>query len=62
MEHQEDAAWTRHWAIPPVEAYAILGLKRYIFALQPYGVPITAGVAGWEKDEALFEDHGAPYE
>src|SRR5207249_3022069 len=62
MRHQEDTAGTRHRAIPPVEAYPILGLKRHILALEPHGVPIANGIAGRDKDQMLFEDHGAPYE
>ena len=58
MQQQEDAAWTRHRAIPPVEAYTIMRLKRHILALQPCGVPLVAGRAGREKDEALFKKHG----
>jgi hypothetical protein len=52
----------RHRAIPPVEADPILGLKRHILALEPRGVPIANGIAGRDKDEMLFEDHGAPDE
>jgi hypothetical protein len=62
MRHQEDTAGTWHRAIPPVEAYLILGLKRHILALEPHGVPIANGIARWDKDQTLFEDHGAPDE
>ena len=62
MAHQEDTAWTRHRAIPPVEAHAILRRKLYVLALDAQRVPVAAGVAGGDKDEALFEDHGAPDE
>src|SRR2546423_12935530 len=62
MHHEEDAAWTRHRAIPPMEAYAILGRKRHILTLEPHGVPITVGIAGGDKDQTLFKHHGAPHE
>ena len=62
MCHQEDAAGAWHRTIPPVEMYPILGLKRHILALEPHGVPIANGIAGRDKDQMLFEDHGTPYE
>jgi hypothetical protein len=62
MRHQEDAAGSWHWAVPPVEADPILGRKLDILAQEPYGVPIAIGIAGRDKDQMLFEDHGAPDE
>ena len=62
VRHQEDAAGTGHWAVPPMEADPILGLKRHILALEPHGVPIANGIAGRDKDQTLLEDHGAPDE
>jgi hypothetical protein len=62
MHHEEDAAWTWHRTIPSVEAYTILGRKRHILVLEPYRVPIAAGVARGIKDKTLFKQHGAPDE
>jgi hypothetical protein len=45
-----------------VEADLILGLKHHILVLEPHGMPIADGIAGWDKDQMLFEDHGAAYE
>jgi hypothetical protein len=45
-----------------MEVHAILSFKRHILALEPHRVPIANGIAGRDKDQMLFEDHGAPDE
>jgi len=52
----------RYRAVPPVEAYPILGRKLDILTTEPYGVPIANRIAGRDKDQTLFEDHGAPHQ
>jgi hypothetical protein len=61
MRHQEDTTGTRHRAVPPVELYTIVRRKLDILALKAQWVPIAEGIAGRDKDQTLFEDHGAPY-
>ena len=43
-----------------MEAHAILCHKHHVLTLEPHCFPTAKGITYWEKDEMLFEDHGAP--